>query len=223
MLGGADLRFSLDYLIQMLYTVPVLLIALPFHELSHAFAAKKLGDNTAKMMGRLTMNPFKHLDVFGTICLILFRFGWAKPVPVDPRNFKNPKAGMAVTALAGPLGNLFLGFVSTVLLRILYIGTNGSDSTAIIIIANILYYSAWINIGLCIFNLIPLPPLDGEKILVFFLPPSVEMFFERYGMFFQIILLLILFTPILTTPLSNMVTNVYTNFNTFISFIVSLF
>lgn len=207
-----------DNITSILCTLPALFIALPFHEMSHAFAADRLGDPTAKTMGRLTMNPFKHFDVLGTICLLLFQFGWAKPVPVNPRNFKNAKAGMAITALAGPLSNLFLGFIFTLLFAVYYAITNDDSSILATIILNI----ATINIGLCIFNLIPLPPLDGERILVFFLPPSAEMFFERYGMYFQIILLVLLFSPVLSKPLTVIVNGVFTIFGIFSELIISL-
>lgn len=217
------MNFSVDYLIQMIYTIPVLLIAFPIHETAHGFAANKLGDPTAKMMGRLSLNPFKHLDPIGTICLILFRFGWAKPVPVDSRNFKNPKAGMAVTALAGPLSNLILGFVSIILMELLGAATYTNEIVYNIcsIIYTFLYYSAWINISLCIFNLIPLPPLDGEKILSFFLPESVNAFFERYTMYIQLLLMFLLFTPAITTPLTYMVNNTFTNLDSFVRLILS--
>jgi Zn-dependent protease len=217
------MSFSINYLIEMLYTIPVLLIAFPVHEFSHALTADKLGDPSAKIMGRLTLNPFKHLDVIGTICLIFFRFGWAKPVPVNPRNFKNPKGGMAVTALSGPLSNLILGFLSVVFMYATYYATNGATATAANIVLTFFSVSAQINIGLCIFNLIPLPPLDGEKIIAFFLPESVEAFFDRYAMAFQIILMFLLFTPLITTPLTYMVTNVYKNTETIVSAIFRLF
>lgn len=217
------MSFNLQSLIVMLYTIPALLIAFPVHEYSHALTAYKLGDPSAKVLGRLTLNPFKHLDIIGTICLILFRFGWAKPVPVNPRNFKNPKGGMAITALSGPLSNLILGFISIVLLDLTYVVTNGSSAGFAGILEQFFSVSAQINIGLCIFNLIPLPPLDGEKILAFFLPPSAEMFFERYAMGFQFLLLFLLFTPVVTTPLSYMVTNIYNNMLQFVGSIFMLF
>jgi Zn-dependent protease len=217
------MSFSIDYLIQMLYTVPVLLIAFPVHELSHALTAKMLGDNTAKNMGRLTLNPFKHLDVLGTICLVLFRFGWAKPVPINPNNFKNPKGGMAVTALSGPLSNLILGFLSIVFIDLTSVTTNGAHGTIANIICTFFYYSAWINISLCIFNLIPLPPLDGEKIIAFFLPEKVEAIFDRYAMYFQVFLMFLIFTPVIRTPLSNMITNVFDNLSSVVSSIFMLF
>lgn len=177
------MNFSISNLIDMLYSIPVLLIAFPVHELSHAYTAYRLGDPTAKNMGRLSFNPFKHLDLFGTICLIIFKFGWAKPVPVNPYNFKNPRAGMALTSLAGPVSNLILGFIS-LLLAGLYENTVYSylpHYSISKIILHFLFMSTYINICLCLFNLIPIPPLDGEKILAFFLSESLEEFFDRYS------------------------------------------
>lgn len=224
------MSFTVDYLIQMLYTVPVLLIAFPIHEVAHGFAAYKLGDPTAKMMGRLSLNPFKHLDPIGTICLILFRFGWAKPVPVDPRYFKNPRAGMAVTALAGPLSNLILGFISIVLMELAGVAISANafiNANAVLyniseVIYTFLFYSAWINISLCLFNLIPLPPLDGEKVLAFFLPEQVRAFFERNTMFIQFLLFFLLFTPVITRPLTYMVNNAFYNLDTLVKMMLSL-
>lgn len=218
------MNFSLESIIDMLFTVPVLLIAFPVHEIAHAYTAYKLGDPTAKNMGRLSPNPFKHLDLFGTICLILFRFGWAKPVPVNPYNFKNPRAGMALTSIAGPVSNLILGFISLLIYGIYKI-TLASTAPHIVsyIIVNFLFMSTYINIGLCLFNLIPIPPLDGEKIFALFLPENIAAFFDRYAMYFGIIFLFILFTPILTNPLNHMVTNVYNNFTTAVNYILNLF
>jgi Zn-dependent protease len=194
---------------EILYTIPVLLIAFPVHEFSHGLTAYLLGDPTAKKEKRLTLNPIRHLDPFGTICLVLFGFGWAKPVPIDPRNFKNPKGGMAVTALSGPLSNLILGFISVVLLLATYAA--GLSGTFADIVQKFLSVSAVLNISLCLFNLIPLPPLDGEKIIAIFLPDAAEAFLERYAMYFQLLLMFLLFSSILTGPLMTLVDNVYTN------------
>lgn len=217
------MNFNLSYLesilIQVAYSFAVLIIAFPVHELSHALVAYKLGDPTAKMAGRLTLNPFKHMDVFGTICLVLFRFGWAKPVPVDPRYFKNPRSGMALVSLAGPLSNFILAFISLIFYQL--IGYYGNNDLITSIIFTYFYYAAILNIGLCIFNLIPLPPLDGEKILAFFLPGRIAAALERYSMYFQILFLFLLFTPILSGPLNTMVNNLFNNLNTIVSFILS--
>lgn len=221
--GGVRLKFDpsflLTTLISMCYLFAVLLVAFPVHELSHAFVAYKLGDPTAKMAGRLTLNPFKHLDLVGTICLIFLKFGWAKPVPVDPRYFKNPKSGMAIVSLAGPLSNLILAFISLIAYQLIdYYGNNDLITN---IIFTYFYYAAIINIGLCIFNLIPLPPLDGEKILAFFLPDTIGAFFQRYSMIFQIVLIVLIISPILQNPLNILVSNLFNNLNSIVSFILS--
>jgi Zn-dependent protease len=204
----------LGYLVNMLYAVPVLLIAFPVHEFSHAAVAYGLGDNTAKLEGRLTLNPFKHLDPLGTICLILTNFGWAKPVPVNPRNFRKPREGMALTALAGPFSNFLLGFVSVFLYDRLQRWFPGIPDWLL----TFFYMAAVINTGLTVFNLIPVAPLDGSRILAFFLPPSVEETFYRYGVYIQLGILLLLFTGVLSGPLDYMVGNLLHNF----SYLVSL-
>lgn len=186
-----------SYLEQILYTIPVLLVAFPVHEFAHALTAYILGDRTAKYQGRLTLNPFKHLNLLGTLCLILMRFGWAEPVPVNPSNFKNPRAGMAVTALAGPFANLVLGFVSVLTIKLLGVYVPGTPN----IIMTLLYYSAVININLTVFNLIPLPPLDGSKVLELFLPSDVVYWFNRNANILQIITMALVITGFLTTPL----------------------
>lgn len=164
-----------DYILQLLISVPSVLIALTFHEFAHGFIAYKLGDPTAKYMGRLSLNPLKHLDPIGTICMIFARFGWARPVPIDTRNFKNPKRDMALTALAGPVSNLLLGFVGcfiyTLTLKLLPPFYEESFGYYLAVAwVSFIFNFAWLNISLAIFNLIPFPPLDGSKILFSFLP-----------------------------------------------------
>lgn len=150
------------------------LIALTLHEYAHGFTAYMLGDDTAKSMGRLSLNPIKHIDPFGALCMILFHFGWAKPVPIDPRNFKNPKRGFAITAIAGPLTNLILGFITT-FIYVVCINTFKETGNAFVdnLLINTLLFLIYffsINIGLGIFNLIPVPPFDGSRILNVILP-----------------------------------------------------
>ncbi len=162
------------------------LITLSVHEFSHALVAYKLGDNTAKISGRLTINPIKHIDPIGALCMLLFGFGWAKPVPINARNFKNPKKGFALSALAGPLSNLILGFIFAFLyLLTLALAQNANITSEFLIslISNTLlfiYIFHSVNIGLAIFNLIPIPPLDGSRILNVILPPKAYFAIMRY-------------------------------------------
>ncbi len=166
-----------DYLIDILISLPCVLIALTFHECAHAFVASKLGDPTAKQLGRLTLNPIKHIDIFGAICMLLFRFGWAKSVPVDTRYFKKPRRDMALTALAGPATNLILALIgafiyslSMYLLGGLAIEYKSFFYWVCYAYVSILINFVWLNIALAIFNLIPLPPLDGSRIFLVWLP-----------------------------------------------------
>ena len=162
------------------------LITLSIHEFSHALAAYKLGDNTAKYTGRLTLNPIKHLDPIGALCMVFFRFGWARPVPIDPRNFKNPKRDFAISALAGPLSNLIIAFVTSFFYLFAYAllkDVSFTNEFKLQVAQNsldFLFILHRINIGLAIFNLIPIPPLDGSRILNAVLPPRLYFKIMRY-------------------------------------------
>ena len=162
------------------------LITLSIHEFSHALAAYKLGDNTAKYTGRLTLNPIKHLDPIGALCMVFFRFGWARPVPIDPRNFKNPKRDFAISALAGPLSNLIVAFVTSFFYLFAYAllkDVSFTNEFKLQVAQNsldFLFILHRINIGLAIFNLIPIPPLDGSRILNAVLPPRLYFKIMRY-------------------------------------------
>lgn len=183
-------------LIVLLLTVPTVLISLSVHECSHGYVAYKLGDPTAHSLGRLTLNPIKHLDPIGAICMLLFGFGWAKPVPVNSRYFKNPKRGMALTALAGPLSNLLLGFIGTVLHVILFrvsMSYGGNNEYAVLILeAAVLffYYFVYLNIALVVFNLIPVPPFDGSRIFYVFMPDKWYWKVMKYEKIIMIVVLL---------------------------------
>ena len=162
------------------------LIALTIHEFSHAYAAYKMGDDTAKNFGRLTLNPIKHIDPIGAICMIFLHVGWAKPVPINMRNFKNPRKGFAITAAAGPLSNLILAFVSALLYLLFYalvrdVRTD-SDFVFNLIINTLIFLSVFhsINIGLAIFNLLPIPPLDGSRLLGLVLPEKIYYTILKY-------------------------------------------
>jgi Zn-dependent protease len=162
----------------LILSAPAILFGLTIHEFSHGWVAWHLGDPTAKMMGRLTLNPLKHLDPIGTIALFLFRFGWAKPVPIDPRNFRHPTRDMAISSLAGPGANLLTAAVAGIILRVLLLFHVGGFVTAIAT------YFVLFNLILCFFNLIPIPPLDGSRLVYHLLPPDLAAGYarlERYG------------------------------------------
>ena len=177
----------MDRLVYYLLSAVAALIALTVHEYCHGYAAYRLGDNTAKNMGRLTLNPIKHIDPYGAICMVLFHIGWAKPVPINPRNFKDPKRGFAITAAAGPAINLILGFFSA-LLYLLFFSlvkdmTFTSRTFGYLLISNtltFLFLFHSINVGLGLFNLLPIPPFDGSRLLNVFLPPKTYFAIMKY-------------------------------------------
>lgn len=163
---------------ELIITAFAVLITLTVHEFSHGYAAYKLGDDTAKMYGRLTLNPIKHLDPIGALCMLFFHIGWAKPVPINPRNFKNPKRDFALSALAGPLSNIIMAFLSALVFLSIYspLKNVAFESTFwLSVVQNTLdffYIFHIVNIGIAVFNLIPIPPLDGSRILNVILPPK---------------------------------------------------
>jgi len=168
----------------LVLSFPAVIIALSFHEFAHAWVADKLGDLTPRFTGRLTINPLAHLDILGTIMLLFFRFGWAKPVMINPDNFKKPKRDMALVALSGPMMNLLLAFLFAIPFRL---GIHMGWATE-----RFFFNALIINISLMVFNLIPLPPLDGSRIVSYFLSHKIDKYYreiERYGM---IILLLLI-------------------------------
>jgi Zn-dependent protease len=195
---------------ELLMTIPCVLIALTFHEFAHGFVAYKLGDNTARNFGRLTLNPLKHLDPIGTICMIFFHFGWAKPVPVNARHFKNPRRDMALTALAGPIMNFILAFVGLLICHLLPLIFGlfpvTSFSLKLYLAANMFFgYFHILNLSLGVFNLIPLPPLDGSRIFLSFLPARIYFGIMEYERYIQIAFLVLLWTGIISLPLNAVV------------------
>lgn len=174
----------LDVVFILLSYAMIILIALPVHELAHAFAADRMGDPTARWNGRLTLNPLAHLDVVGTLMILFFRFGYAKPVPVNPRNFREYKKGMIITSVAGPLSNLALSLASLAILRLLLFVPSPPLFSHLATI--LLWNFAKVNIFLAIFNLMPVPPLDGYRIISNFIPPRWAYSIERYQLFITI-------------------------------------
>ena len=191
-------------IMQILAVSIIVFLVMPLHEYAHGFVAYKLGDNTAKNMGRLRFSPTAHIDPMGALMILLVGFGWAKPVPVNPRNFKNPKAGMALTALAGPVSNILAAIVGAVLFYLnAVLAVKG---IAPIAVADLLYYFLSyfisVNISLAVFNLVPVPPLDGSKILFAFLPDKIVYKICQYERQFNIILIILIAYGALTGPLS---------------------
>lgn len=170
---GYPMNITIGLLVLHLFCV---VLALSMHELAHGYAAYKMGDPTARNEGRLSLNPLAHLDPIGFLMMLLLGFGWAKPVPVNPRNFRDPKKGMAVTSFAGPCMNLILAFASGLLCSLLiqfgYIPALVNEFSPLSVLSYTLYVFTLLNIGLALFNLIPLPPLDGSNILLSFLKPA---------------------------------------------------
>lgn len=185
MIWGSDFSNS-DFIFDALIIAIPALLCITIHELAHGFAAYKLGDNTAKMMGRLTLNPIKHIDPIGLLMILFVGFGWAKPVPVNMRNFKNPKLGMAITALAGPLSNIILALIVLFIFRLLPFSSQSLGMTIVL-------RTVFLSTSLAVFNMLPIPPLDGSKILFSVLSDRMYiklMQYERYGMFILLFLML---------------------------------
>ena len=198
-------NFTIQTIIAEIMAVLVIVfLILPFHEWAHAQTAYLLGDRGIKQRGRLSLNPLSHIDPVGALAMLLIGFGWAKPVPVDSRYFKNPKVGMAITALMGPVANLVAALAGLFVFHTLwcvvpaFFTTGGFGSY---VLAFLQFYII-VNVNLAVFNLLPIPPLDGSKIMFVFLPDKAVMFFYRYQMFFMIGLIVLLWAG----PLSYVLT-----------------
>lgn len=201
-------------IVSLLIRAVVILLAISMHETAHGFVAYKLGDPTAKSMGRLSLNPLKHLDPVGALCMLFFGFGWAKPVMINPYYFKNQKRDTALTALGGPVMNFLLAFLGIVVFKILIV-TNVPVNAFTRFIASFLNSFIALNVGLGSFNLIPIPPLDGAKIFLSLLPNRLYADIMRYERLGWIILVFALGTNVLT-PVMYTIQNVIIRFLTFL-------
>ncbi len=186
-------------LAQLLSTLFVIFCILPLHEFAHGWTANKLGDPTARLDGRLTFNPLASIEPVGALALLLFGFGWAKPVPVDSRYFKKPRRDMAITALAGPLSNLIAAFLGAILFYVVLCFLPDHRATAFLL--QILSFYVMINISLAVFNLIPLPPLDGSKILMAFLSSRTIALYYQYQNILSMVTFVLLFSGAASGPL----------------------
>lgn len=208
----------------LLISLPVILLALSVHETAHGFVALKLGDPTARNLGRLTLNPLKHIDIIGFLCMLLFHFGWANPVPINTRNFKKPRRDMALTGLAGPVSNVLMAILSVLLLRLLlliaiplcgedvqvvqaaYLSGEAYTVSARFVVFSILAYMLYLgmilNLSYALFNLIPIPPLDGSRIFYVFLPSKWYFGLMKYERIIAVVMLIGLWTGIITLPLN---------------------
>jgi Zn-dependent protease len=199
--------FDFSYLLGILLGVIPSLLCITLHELSHGYVAYKLGDTTAKDMGRLTLNPLKHLDPMGLLMMLVFHVGWAKPVPVNMNRFRDPKKGMAITALAGPASNVLITLVFLAFYGALYIPL--MQSTAGSYLLQMIALTARMSIGLAIFNLLPIPPLDGSKILFSLLPENAYRTVLRFERYSSLLLFALMALGVLGKPLSALINASY--------------
>lgn len=207
----AGLNLSTDMLLMYLVRLMIILLINPLHEFAHAFTAHKLGDDTAKNRGRMTIDPIAHIEPFGALLLMLMGFGWAKPVPVNPANFKHRNRDMMLVSIAGPLSNLIAAFAGMAALQMcgglknwVDIGmwwcyTDGSSESYL---AWMLYCFVDVNLLLCLFNLLPVPPLDGSRVLNYFLPPRASLWFMKNSRVFYGLMFFLMLTGILSFPLN---------------------
>ena len=200
---------SIDVL-QIITKILIIFLVLPIHECAHAWAAHKMGDETAAYSGRLTLNPLAHIDILGALCLLITGFGWAKPVPINPLKFKKQRFGIAITAAAGPLSNLAVSFIAIIIYRIVlslpggsgYFLSSAGDITGGFVILYILQFFILVNIGLAIFNLIPIPPLDGSKIISYFTSAKLDRWIYEHQLIVNAVFFAVIITGILSKPLN---------------------
>ena len=208
--GASGIEIAILFLARLF----VVFCTLPVHEYAHAFVADKLGDKTARLSGRLTLNPMAHIDILGAIMILFVGFGYAKPVPVNPRNFKNPKKGMAITALAGPFSNILMAVVFMFLSNVLSLFGNSLFVQAFYVFFS---FAASINIGLAVFNLIPIPPLDGSRVLELLIPDKYYYKFAQYERYIVIVIFGLIIFGVLDAPLAFLQNHLYSALNYVVS------
>ena len=196
-----------EFIVGLVLRLPIVMLALSLHETAHGYVALKLGDPTARNFGRLTLNPVKHFDLIGFLCIVLFGFGWAKPVPINARYFKNPKRGMALSAAAGPISNLLLAMIFAILWRIeleiapLVVNTQFTYNV-FFWLQEFLIAGISLNVGFAVFNLIPIPPFDGSRIFLVLLPQDLYFKIMRYERQLYAVLMVALVLGVLDAPLA---------------------
>ena len=208
--GASGIEIAILFLARLF----VVFCTLPVHEYAHALVADKLGDKTARLSGRLTLNPMAHIDILGAIMILFVGFGYAKPVPVNPRNFKNPKNGMALTALAGPFSNILMAVVFMFLSNVLSLFGNSLFVQAFYVFFS---FAASINIGLAVFNLIPIPPLDGSRVLELLIPDKYYYKFAQYERYIVIVIFGLIIFGVLDAPLAFLQNHLYSALNYIVS------
>ena len=196
--------FDSESLIYVLFLIPTFLITITVHEYSHAYVAYKMGDPTARSLGRLTLNPLKHIDPIGLVMILVMGFGWAKPVPINTRYFKNARKGMALSAAAGPISNIIMAIIGGIIFGLIsfFYYTFAKEAIIFIDMLQMFFYQFMtLNVYFAVFNLVPVPPLDGSRIVSYVLPAKLSYYYnfvERYGF---LILIVLLYTGILRIPL----------------------
>ena len=208
--GASGIEIAILFLARLF----VVFCTLPVHEYAHAFVADKLGDKTARLSGRLTLNPMAHIDILGAIMILFVGFGYAKPVPVNPRNFKNPKKGMALTALAGPFSNILMAVIFMFLSNVLSLFGSSLFVQAFYVFFS---FAASINIGLAVFNLIPIPPLDGSRVLELLIPDKYYYKFAQYERYIVIVIFGLIIFGVLDAPLAFLQNHLYSALNYIVS------